>query len=84
MESVDLIAIIKELRARKERVERVIAEVEAIGRSGGSDVGQPRPPGRRGRKSMGDEERRQVAKRMRAYWAAKRNGRRPSPPPGED
>jgi len=32
----------------------------------------PRQPKRRGRKSMGEEERREVSKRMTKYWARQR------------
>jgi len=61
---MDLIKLIEELRREKERLDRVIAAVEELRADG--DVPQKK---RRGRKSMSPEERREVAARMRRYWA---------------
>ncbi len=77
---MDLSAIIRELHARKQAVERAIADLELLARaeSAGAAIVTPEQqhvPRRRGRKSMGEAERREVSERMTAYWAAKRNGR---------
>ncbi len=58
--------LIRDLLAQKERLERAIQELEKLA---------SQPPKRRGRKSMGDEERRAVSERMKKYWASRRGGR---------
>ena len=70
---MDLYKTIGELRARKEQVERVIAQLEELQTTSGS-VGSVK---RRGRKSMSAKERAEVSKRMKNYWAnrAKQKGR---------
>ena len=60
---MDLLTVIRELQAEKERLEHTIATLEGFSQSQGKS--------RRGRKSMGAEERRQVAERMRNYWAGR-------------
>ncbi len=77
---MDLSAVIRELHAQKQAVERAIADLELLAltesaRGANMQPEQPHVPRRRGRKSMGEEERRTVSERMTAYWAAKRNGR---------
>jgi hypothetical protein len=64
---MDLSKTITELLEQKERLERVIATLKELA----SDMaGQPAPDRkRRGRKSMGAEERLQVSARMKRYWA---------------
>ena len=62
---MDLHKAIGELRARKEQVERVIAQLEELQAGTGSST----PLKRRGRKSMGAKERAEVSKRMKTYWA---------------
>ena len=65
---MDLRANIQSLKAQLERVDRSIAKLEGL--RGKGDGTAPRRKG--GRKSMGREERRQVAERMRRYWAQRR------------
>jgi hypothetical protein len=61
--------ILAQLYAERERVQRAIAMFELLLPSSSG----PAPiPGRRGRKSMGAEEREAVAARMRTYWEARR------------
>jgi hypothetical protein len=64
---------IQYLYAQKEELERVIAALEELQRSGtpGAAVA-PSAVKRRGRKSMGSVEREEVSKRMRKYWASRR------------
>jgi hypothetical protein len=65
---MDLTKVIQDLHAQKANVDRAIAAVEELQRaatnlsvSGGST--------RRGRKSMGARERKEVSDRMKKYWA---------------
>ncbi|MBZ5581162.1 MAG: hypothetical protein LAQ30_02970 [Acidobacteriia bacterium] len=80
---MDLSAAIQDLCAEKETLERVIAELEALQRSGAAPAAQgpPRAKGRRGRTSMGNRERQQISDRMKAYWEARRKGSASQPPP---
>jgi len=66
---MDLYKAIGELRARKAQVERAIAQMEEL--LSGADH-----PKRRGRKSMSEQERAEVSRRMKNYWAnrAKQKG----------
>jgi hypothetical protein len=70
---VDLSKTLQELYAEKERLEQSIALLEEFqrSRSGGEAAAAPARK-RRGRKTMGPEERRLVSMRMRAYWAGRR------------
>jgi hypothetical protein len=65
--NVDLTNIIASLRAELERLNATIAALESLdGR-----VYSALPPltrDRRGRKTMGQEERKQVSERIRRYW----------------
>jgi hypothetical protein len=55
---MDLYKAIQELYAEKEKLERVIASLEELQRSGGTAVPKlPESGSRRGRKSMGSKER---------------------------
>jgi hypothetical protein len=66
--------IIDGLKAETRRLEQVIAELESIL---ASDNGVQLRYENRGRKSMGQVERRQVSLRMKRYWAlrhAENNG----------
>jgi hypothetical protein len=63
---MDLIKMIEELRREKEWVERVIASLEVL--QSPAVLATPEKK-RRGRKSMSPEERREVAARMKKYWA---------------
>ena len=65
---MDLPKAIRELYEEKERIDGVIASLEQYLRTKGTGA----ETRKRGRKSMGPEERREVAARMRNYWAARR------------
>ena len=71
--SMDLYKAIQDLYAEKQRLERVIASLEELQRSGGSTA--PAPVKRRGRKSMSSKERREVSQRMKKYWESRRRPR---------
>ena len=76
--SMDLYKAIQDLYAEKEKLERVIASLEDLQRAAGGGI--PPVPGagkRRGRKSMGADERQEVSDRMKRYWASRRK-------PGEE
>ncbi|MBV6434051.1 MAG: hypothetical protein IANPNBLG_04293 [Bryobacteraceae bacterium] len=73
---MDLFKAIRELYEEKQRIDEVIAHLEFLsanrtvpGRL--ADAGPP-PASRRGRKSMGAEERLEVSRRMKDYWARRR------------
>ncbi len=65
---MDLQKAIRELYAEKERIDGVIASLEQYLQTGGTIPSKRR----RGRKSMGPEERQEVSARMRNYWASRR------------
>ena len=78
---MDIGKTLQELYAQKEMLERVIASLEELQRGA-----SPLPESldivkRRGRKSMGAEERLKVAGRMKAYWTERR---KPPAGPTED
>lgn len=63
---MDLYQAIQELYEEKRRLDQAIAALESQGFA-------PVPSrSRRGRKSMNDEERKQVSERMRKYWESRR------------
>jgi hypothetical protein len=66
---MDINAIIRQLHAEKERLDRVISSLEEL--QGGAAVEAPGGK-RRGRKSMNAEERREVSERMKRYWELRR------------
>jgi len=68
---MDLYKALQDLYAEKEKLERAIASLEELQRAGGL-AGLPQLGKRRGRKSMNPEEREEVSKRMRKYWASRR------------
>jgi hypothetical protein len=70
---MDLYKAIQDLYAEKEKLERVIASLEELQRTGGAIPVLPKSVKRRGRKSMNSQERQEVAERMRKYWASRRN-----------
>ena len=70
---MDLYKAIQDLYAEKEKLERVIASLEELQRTGGAVPAPPKAAKRRGRKSMNSEERLEVSERMRKYWASRRN-----------
>jgi hypothetical protein len=72
---VDLYKAIRELVEERKRIDRIIASLEAMlakGNIPGQGKDSVSPAKRRGRKSMGEDERKQVSERMSRYWAAKR------------
>lgn len=77
---MDLYKAIQDLYAEKEKLERVIASLEDLQKAAGGGVPPTGSSKRRGRKSMGEDERKEVSARMRKYWA----GRRKSPQNGTD
>lgn len=66
---MDLSKAIQDLYAEKEKIERSIALLEQIQNNGAV---RANVMSRRGRKSMGADERKEVSSRMRAYWASRR------------
>jgi hypothetical protein len=71
---MDLYKAIQDLYAEKAKLERVIASLEELQRAAGGGI-PPAPNSsskRRGRKSMGAEERQEVSERMKKYWAGRR------------
>ena len=70
---MDLLETIRELRAERDRIATTIANMEALNQSGNGTTSMV--AARRGRKSMGAAERREVSERMKKYWASQR--RRP-------
>ena len=76
---MNLAKVIRDLRKQLRQVKEGIAALEAL-------HSQPAhaTPRRRGRKSMGPEERRQISQRMRLYWAAGKKREQAGPQrPGE-
>lgn len=67
---MDLQKIIRELMEERDRVDNLIQSLEGL-------TGFRDSPGakRRGRKNMGEAEKREVSERMRKYWASKREGK---------
>ena len=62
---LDLYKLIADLTAKKEHLDAAIAALEAV------QSDSPKQHKRRGRKSMGPDERQAVSERMKRYWAAK-------------
>lgn len=60
---------IRDLRAEAARYDRAIAQLEKLLSEAASPESRPR---RRGRISMGAEERQEVSQRMKRYWAMRR------------
>jgi hypothetical protein len=69
---MDLYKALQDLYAEKEKLERAIASLEELQRIGAGLPGLLPAGKRRGRKSMSAEERVEVSRRMRKYWAARR------------
>jgi len=72
---MDLYKVIQDLYAEKERLERVIASLEELHKTGSALPPAPKPAGRRGRKSMSSGERKEVSERMKKYWENRRQGK---------
>jgi len=68
---MDLYAIIRELEAEKQRLDRIIQALEELEKSA-FPIDRKLPARRVGRKWMSAEERREVSERMRKYWANRR------------
>ena len=68
---MNLTEIIRVLYVEKQKLENSIAALEALGATNGNGNGN-QPVRRRGRKSMGAEERQQVSERMKRYWEGRR------------
>lgn len=68
---MDLTKAIRELYEEKKRLDEVIARLEAILEGGLPRAGAPR---RRGRAGMSPQERLEVSRRMKEYWARRRQG----------
>lgn len=63
---MNLYHTIADLRAEHAKIVAAIAQLESLNGTGS----EPRSP--RGRKSMGEAERREVSSRMKRYWASRR------------
>jgi len=70
--NMDVREALQQLYAEKKRLEDVIASLELLVKNSESESVAPRS--RRGRKSMGPEERRKVSERMKKYWADRHHG----------
>jgi hypothetical protein len=67
---MDLTPTILVLRLELERVEKAIAQLEQFENGTGNGSGDHHRK-KRGRKSMGSEERLAVSERMKHYWASR-------------
>ena len=77
--AMDLNKTIQDLYAEKEKLERVIASLEELQRAAAANSHVMGRSKRRGRKSMGSEERQEVSERMKKYWAERRVGQKKKP-----
>jgi hypothetical protein len=69
-----LSALILSLKKDRETIERAISLMEELLPSEPGEISNPTAAkGRRGRRSMGVEERKQVSERMRRYWRSQRS-----------
>ena len=68
---MELDSIIRELRTEKERLDRAIASLEELTRTGA--VTPMVVAKRRGRKTMDEDERKEVSARMREYWRKRKH-----------
>jgi hypothetical protein len=66
---MDIAKVLEGLYARRATIDRAIAELQSMLDSPGYAVPEIR---RRGRLGMGSAEREQVSKRMKKYWASRR------------
>ena len=66
---MDLSRILEQFCAERQRVQQAIATLEEFQQERSTAVPAHR---KRGRKSMGAEERKVAAQRMKTYWARKR------------
>ena len=68
---IDLRKVLKDLYTQREGLEHVITSLETLQQGSASGLHLQKKT-KRGRKSMGAEERREVSERMRKYWVARR------------
>ena len=68
---MDLYKTIRELHEEKRRLDGVIQSLEVLLSENNAIAALP-VAGRRGRKGMSSEERREVSARMKKYWEARR------------
>lgn len=71
---VNLQPTIRMLQIELERIKAAIVQLEQLQNANGRGT-VTNPMSKRGRKSMGSEERRQVSERMRKYWASRQKAR---------
>jgi hypothetical protein len=76
---MDLSETIRQLENQKQSLELAIANLKKLRDGGGSGLTANRRKSNRGRKSMGHEERQEVSKRMKKYWASRRETRDQNP-----
>jgi hypothetical protein len=71
---MDLYKTIQDLYAEREKLQSVIASLIDLQRGAGGEIPQmPKIGKRRGRKSMGNEERQTVSVQMKKYWSVRRH-----------
>jgi len=72
---MDLYKAIRDLYAEKKRLEEAISSLEELleTKAATENINLEGLRRRRGRKSMGPEERRVVSERMKKYWASRRS-----------
>ena len=70
---MDLLKLIADLRADKAKLENVIMSLEELAGIAGTSIAAGEQRGRCGRKFMGAAERKEVAARMKRYWAKRRH-----------
>ena len=70
---MDLSEAIRELREQHAKLVAAIEQLESL--AGSSNGNSPVLRSRRGRKSMGAAERREVSERMKKYWASRREAK---------
>jgi hypothetical protein len=75
---MDLQPTIRRLQLELERVKTVIAQLEQL-QNANAGSGEHHHKSRRGRKSMGSEEREEVSLRMKRYWTSRREPRDRNP-----
>lgn len=73
--TLDLSQTIQELHAERKRIVDLIRKVEEVQQYYSKRPAREETEKRRGRKSMGAAERRQVSERMKKYWAMQRAAR---------
>jgi hypothetical protein len=73
---MDLTKALRELHLEKQRIDRAIVSLEELARDTRTAPIPEALGERRGRKSMGEAERRDVSARMKKYWASRRRSGR--------